>query len=820
MFEIKYQDRTLQVDEVLPLLPLRDVVVYPTMIHPLLVGRPGSIAAVEQAMLADRLIFVATQKDKETDEPAPQDIHRTGTIAHITQLLRLPDGTMKILVEGLARGRVRHYVQEEGHFTVQVAPRQDLLPDEETEIDALVRMTQEYFADYVRHHKRIAEAVQENIAGIGDPVLLADTVATHLPDKLELKQTLLEEENVASRLRILVRVLSEEVEILKLERKIESEVKSQVQRNQREFYLNEQLKAIRRELGQDVDEGRELDELAAAIEEARMPEEVEETAMRELDRLAKMPPMSPEASVIRTYIETLAAMPWRKKTRDRLDIGRVRRKLDEDHYGLEKIKERIIEFMSVMKLTRRKKTKSPILCFVGPPGVGKTSLGRSIADAIGRHFQRLSLGGVHDEAEIRGHRRTYIGSMPGRIVQALKKAGTRNPVILLDEVDKLGMDFRGDPAAALLEVLDPEQNHTFSDHYLEVPFDLSEVLFITTANTLHSIPDALRDRLEIIRLPGYLQHEKRGIARGFLLPKQMREHGLKDGQLAIPDETLDRIIDEYTRESGVRNLERELATLCRKTALAVVEKGKKRLKIEPAQLETYLGPPRWLPKSLDQEENVVGSATGLAWTQVGGETLNIEVQLIPGKGEFILTGQLGDVMKESAKAAQTIVRSRAETWGIAKDFFAGMDVHIHVPEGATPKDGPSAGVALTAALVSAITGIPVHKDVAMTGEITLRGNVLPVGGLPEKTVAALRLGIRKVLLPKGNEKDLPELPEPVRKGLELVFVEHVDELLAHALVEQPGQPGRGRGGRGGKTGKAAKPKSTPARRRSGATVHA
>ncbi|MBM4118433.1 endopeptidase La, partial [bacterium] len=719
-FEIKYQDRVLTIGEVLPLLPLRDVVVFPTMIHPLLVGRPASIAAVEAAMLADRLIVVATQKDKETDEPAPADIHRTGTVAHITQLLRLPDGTMKILVEGLARARVRHYVQEEGFFKVQVAPRRETAPAD-AELDALVRMTREFFTEYVRHHKRIAEAVQESIAGIEDPVLLADTVATHIPDKLELKQTLLEEEDVAARLRILVRVLSEEVEILKLERKIESEVKSQVQRNQREFYLNEQLKAIRRELGQGDDESRELDELAAAIEEAGMPEDVEEVAMRELDRLAKMPAMSPEASVIRTYIETLAALPWKRRTRDRLDITRVRRKLDEDHYGLEKVKERIVEFMSVMKLTKRKKTPSPILCFVGPPGVGKTSLGRSIADAIGRKFHRLSLGGVRDEAEIRGHRRTYIGSMPGRIVQGLKKVGTRNPVILLDEVDKLGMDFRGDPAAALLEVLDPEQNHSFSDHYLEVAFDLSEVLFITTANTLHSIPDALRDRLEIIRLPGYLQHEKQGIARGFLLPKQLREHGLKEGQLAIPDATLERIIAEYTRESGVRSLERELATLCRKTAVLIVEKGRKRLKVEPGDLETYLGPPRWQPKALDQA-NEVGIATGLAWTQVGGETLSIEVQLVPGKGEFILTGQLGDVMKESAKAAQTIVRSRAESWGIAKDFFTGTDVHIHVPEGATPKDGPSAGVALTTALVSAITGIAVHKDVAMTGEITLRGS--------------------------------------------------------------------------------------------------
>ncbi len=805
MFEVNYQNKTMQVDEVMPLLPLRDVVIYPTMIHPLLVGRPGSIAAVEEAMLADRMIMVATQKDKETDEPEPHDVHRTGTVAHITQLLRLPDGTMKILVEGIARARVRHYVQTDEFFRVQISPRQEIV-EQNDELQALMRMTLEVFTEFVQFNKRVSDAVLESVISIDDPVLLVDTVATHIPEKLELKQALLEEEEIPSRLRILARVLSEEVEILRLERKIEGEVKSQVQRNQREFYLNEQMKAIRRELGQDGDENRELDELAGSIEEASMPGEVEDAALKELDRLAKMPSMSPEASVIRTYIETIVVLPWKKRTRDRLDIARVRRKLDEDHYGLKKVKERIIEFMAVMKLTRRKKTKSPILCFVGPPGVGKTSLGHSIADSIGRKFHRLSLGGVRDEAEIRGHRRTYIGSMPGRIVQALKKVGTRNPVILLDEVDKLGMDFRGDPAAALLEVLDPEQNHSFSDHYLEVPFDLSEVLFITTANTLHTIPDALRDRLEIIRLPGYLQHEKKAIARGFLIPKQTKEHGLKPDQFTISEPALDRIVEEYTRESGVRNLEREVAHLCRKAATLVVEKGRKRIKVGPADLETHLGPPRWLPRA-KQQGNEVGIATGLAWTQVGGETLEIEVQLMPGKGEFILTGQLGDVMKESAKAAQTIVRSRCKQWGIAEDYFSKVDVHIHVPEGATPKDGPSAGVALTTALVSAITGIPTRHEVAMTGEITLRGKVLAVGGLPEKTVAALRLGIVKCVLPKANEKDLPELPEQVRKGMELVFVDHVDELLEHTLTAMPGVKGK-------------KKSKTPARRRSGAPARA
>ncbi|MCP4546081.1 MAG: endopeptidase La [bacterium] len=790
MYEIEYQGKTISMSEELPLLPLRDVVVFPYMIHPLLVGRSGSVTAVEEAMLNERLIMVATQKDKETEEPRRQDIHRVGTIAHITQLLRLPDGTMKILVEGLMRARITNYTETDSLYRVTVEPL-EVEETNENEMEALMRATLDLFEDFVKFNKRVPDAVYSALNSIDDAVLMGDTIATHIPEKLELKQTLLEEASTAARLRIIIRVLTEEIEILKLERKIETEVRSQVQKNQREFYLNEQLKAIRRELGQEGDDGQELDDMVESITEAQMPREVEDAAIKEVERLARMPQMSPEASVIRTYLETLIALPWRKRTRDRLDIPRVRGKLDEDHYGLEKVKERIVEFMSVMKLTKRKKTKSPILCFVGPPGVGKTSLGHSIADAIGRKFYRLSLGGVRDEAEIRGHRRTYIGSMPGRIIQALKKAGTRNPVILLDEVDKLGMDFRGDPASALLEVLDPEQNHTFSDHYLEVPFDLSEVLFITTANSLHSIPDALRDRLEIIRLPGYLQHEKKAIAKGFLIPKQTDQHGLKPEQMKIEEKTLDRIIEEYTRESGVRNLEREIASLCRKTAIQVVEKAKKSLKVTPKQLETWLGPPRFLTKEMDKRDEI-GIATGLAWTQVGGETLNIEVQLIPGKGEFILTGQLGDVMKESAKAAQTIVRSRAESWGIPSDIFSKSDVHVHVPEGATPKDGPSAGVALTIALVSAITGIPVRHEVAMTGEITLRGNVLAVGGLPEKTVAAQRFGVNKVLLPADNKKDLPELPEFVRKNMDLVFVGHIDDVLQHALLKLPGKKRKGR----------------------------
>ncbi len=787
--EIKYQDKVFHLEDPLPLLPLRDVVVFPSMIHPLLVGRPSSVAAVEESMLHDRVLIVATQKDKDIDEPTGQDIHRTGTLVQITQLLRLPDGTMKILVEGLSRVSVLEYVSGDEYFRV----RFDLLTDDnsvdEAEAEALMRTLQEKFREYVGLNKRVPDGVLMSLDNVDDPLLLADTIATHIPEKIELKQALLEEPSPLARMRILLRVITEEMEILALERQIETEVKSQVQRNQREFYLNEQLKAIRRELGHEDDEASELDEIAGNIENAKMSKDGEEAAMRELDRLAKMPPMSPEASVIRTYLETLLALPWRKRSRDRLDIVKVAEKLDDDHHGLKKVKERILEFLSVLKLTRKgKKTgkmKGPILCFVGPPGVGKTSLGRSIADSMGRKFQRISLGGVRDEAEIRGHRRTYIGSMPGRIVQSLKKAGTRNPVILLDEVDKLGMDFRGDPTSALLEVLDPEQNHTFSDHYLEVAFDLSEVFFITTANNLHEIPGPLRDRLEIIRIPGYLQDEKRAIARGFLIPKQIKAHGLTDDQLTISDAVLDRIISEYTRESGVRNLERELAALCRKTARQVVEKGVTGVEVNSEMLEEWLGPPRFINAMKDKADEV-GIATGLAWTSVGGETLSIEVQLIPGKGEFILTGQLGDVMKESAKAAQTIVRSRAEQWNIDKDLFTSQDVHIHVPEGAVPKDGPSAGVALTTALVSAITGIPVRHDVAMTGEITLRGKVLAVGGLPEKTVAAQRLGMKTILLPKQNEKDLPDLPDSVKEQLNLVFVESIEEVLSAALAEMPG----------------------------------
>ena len=809
--EIKYQDKVIQLEAQLPLLPLRDVVVFPTMIHPLLVGRPSSVAAVEESMLRDRVLIVATQKNKDVDEPQHQDIHRTGTLIQITQLLRLPDGTMKILVEGISRVSVGEYVQGDDYFRVNYELIADETEVDKAEAEALLRTLQEKFRDYVGLNKRVPDGVLMSLDNADDPMLLADTIATHIPEKIELKQALLEEPSPISRMRILLRVITEEMEILQLERQIETEVKSQVQRNQREFYLNEQMKAIRRELGHDDDEANELDEMAGSIESAKMSKDGEEAALRELDRLAKMPPMSPEASVIRTYLETLLSLPWKKRSRDRLEIVKVAKKLDDDHHGLKKVKERILEYLSVLKLTRKgKKTgkmKGPILCFVGPPGVGKTSLGRSIADSMGRKFQRISLGGVRDEAEIRGHRRTYIGSMPGRILQSLKKAGTRNPVILLDEVDKLGMDFRGDPTSALLEVLDPEQNHTFSDHYLEVPFDLSEVFFITTANNLHEIPGALRDRLEIIRIPGYLQDEKRAIAKGFLIPKQVKAHGLTDEQLEIPDLVLDRIISEYTRESGVRNLEREVAALCRKTARQVVENEVAKVDVDSAMLEDWLGPPRFINAMMDKSDEV-GMATGLAWTSVGGETLSIEVQLIPGKGEFILTGQLGDVMKESAKAAQTIVRVRADEWNIDPNCFTEQDVHIHVPEGAVPKDGPSAGVAMTTALVSAITGIAVRHDVAMTGEITLRGKVLAVGGLPEKTVAAQRLGMKTVLLPKQNEKDLPDLPDSVKEQINLVFVESIEEVLKAALVEMPGK----------KSGKSKKSASSRPSGRSGATT--
>jgi ATP-dependent Lon protease len=707
----------------------------------------------------------------------------------VLQLFRLPDGTMRVLVEGICRARVERFAWSADHYLVTVAP----LPEDRArgaEVEALMRNVMSLFNDYVHLNRRIPDEVLMNANNITDPGALGHTVAAHLLVKVPDKQALLEVEGAAERLKRLAQSLTSELEIVRLERKIEGQVRLQVHKNQKEFYLNEQLKAIRKELGHQNEFASEIEELTLAIRRARMPREVMSRATKELERLSRMSFMSPEATVVRNYLDWLVSLPWSRTTRDRDDIGAVETILDEDHFGLRKVKERIVEYLAVLKLTGR--NKGPILCFVGPPGVGKTSLGRSIARALGRRFVRVSLGGVRDEAEIRGHRRTYIGSLPGRIVQSLKKAGSRNPVFLLDEVDKLGADFRGDPAAALLEVLDPEQNHTFNDHYLEVDFDLSQVMFICTANSLYNIPPALIDRMEIIRLPGYLETEKVEIARAFLLPKQLKAAGLEEGDVKIGVPALKAIVSRYTREAGVRNLEREIAGLCRKVARRKASgRLRGRVLVTPANLHRFLGPVRFLDAVVERTARV-GVATGLAWTEVGGDVLTIEVSILPGKGELLLTGKLGDVMRESGQAALSFARSRAAKLGLDKWFYRDIDIHVHIPEGASPKDGPSAGITMCTALVSALTGVPTRADVAMTGEITLRGTVLGIGGLNEKTVAARRAGIRTLVIPRANEKDLVEIPEDVRQGMTFVPVETMDQVLEHALdrpaSERPAPP--------------------------------
>jgi ATP-dependent Lon protease len=774
-------DERFEFRERLPLLPLRDVVVFPYMTIPLLVGRLPSVNAIEKAVAGDRMLFVTAQKRSEVADPSHQELYRVGTVVRVLQLFRLPDGTLRVLVEGLARVRVDRFFWAADHYTVRVG----LVPERGAagpEVEALMRSVTGVFNEYVRLNRRIPDEVALTTGNITDPVSLAHTVSAHLLLKVAQKQALLEMDDVVERLRRIAQTLASELEILKLERKIEGQVRSQVHKNQKEFYLNEQLKAIRKELGHQNEFSNEIEELAAAIRRCRMPREVTTRAMRELDRLSKMSFMSPEATVVRNYLDWLVSLPWSKTTRDRQDIREVERILDEDHYGLRKVKERIVEYLAVLKLTG--KNKGPILCFVGPPGVGKTSLGKSIARALGRRFVRVSLGGVRDEAEIRGHRRTYIGSLPGRIVQNLRKAGTRNPVFLLDEVDKLGADFRGDPAAALLEVLDPEQNHTFNDHYLEVDFDLSQVMFICTANALYQIPPALVDRMEIIRLPGYLENEKIEIARAFLVPKQVQAAGLGPGDLRIGVSTLRALVNRYTRESGVRNLEREIASLCRKAAKRkAAGRLRGRVAITPSNLHRFLGPTRYLESPVERKARI-GVANGVAWTEFGGDLLTIEVSILPGKGDLLLTGKLGEVMRESGQAALSYARSRALQLGLDKWFYRDLDIHVHIPEGASPKDGPSAGITMCTALVSALTGVPTKIDVAMTGEITLRGTVLPVGGLNEKAVAARRAGIKLLLIPRENAKDLPEVPEAVREDLEFVLVETMDQVLEHAL-ERP-----------------------------------
>ena len=696
----------------------------------------------------------------------------------VLQLFRLPDGTIRVLVEGIARGEVERFTWASDTYTVKVRLREDDA-GRTPELEAQMRHVLQLFNDYVHLNRRIPDEVLMTASNISDPVALAHNVSAHLLVKVPAKQRLLEIEGAAPRLALLGETLAAELEIVKLERKIEGQVRSQVHKNQKEFYLNEQLKAIRKELGHQNEFASEIEELQRALAKARMPREIAARAQKELERLSRMSFMSPEATVVRNYLDWLVALPWRISTRDRLDIGEVQRVLDEDHFGLTKVKERITEYLSVLKLTGA--NKGPILCFVGPPGVGKTSLGKSIARALGRRFVRVALGGVRDEAEIRGHRRTYIGSLPGRVIQSLRRAGSRNPVFLLDEIDKLGADFRGDPAAALLEVLDPEQNHTFNDHYLEVDFDLSKVMFICTANSLYAIPAALQDRMEIIRLPGYLETEKVEIARRFLVPKQIGAAGLLADDLKISTPALQALVNRYTREAGVRSLERQIASIARKVAKKKAsDKLKRPLRVSPETLDRLLGPPRFLDSVVERGARV-GVANGLAWTETGGELLTIEVSILPGKGELQLTGKLGDVMRESGQAALSYARARSRQLGLDKWFYRDIDIHVHVPEGAMPKDGPSAGITMATALVSALTGIPTRADVAMTGEITLRGTVLAIGGLNEKAVAARRAGIRTILIPKANEKDLVEIPAAVRESIEFVRVETMDQVLEHSL---------------------------------------
>ena len=766
--------------ETLPIVPLRDVVVFPHMMIPFVIGRPSSTQALEHALMKDKRIFLAAQQMAVVDEPKPSDIYTMGCIANIVQSLKLPDGNIKVLVEGLERARAVEWKKDKGFYRVVAK----LLPKSEEggeEIEGAMSRVVSLFEQYVKlsnnlHYDAMIAAVRVDDAG-----KLADTIAAHLAVGVEEKQNLLEIVPPLGRLTRIATLLEAEVDKLQVDRRIQSRVKKQMEKAQKEYYLNEKMKAIQKELGRKEDKGSELDELKKKIEDARMPKEVEEKAIQELKRLEGMPPMSAEATVSRNYLDWLIAVPWHKKSRESRDLKKAEAILNTDHYGLEKIKDRILEFLAVRTLVR--KPKSTILTFTGPPGVGKTSLAKSIARATNRKFVRLSVGGVRDEAEIRGHRRTYIGAFPGQIIQMIKKAGTMNPVFLLDEVDKMSMDFRGDPSAALLEVLDPEQNHTFLDHYLDVEYDLSNIMFVCTANVLHTVPQALRDRMEVLQLAGYTELEKIEIARTFLAPKAVKATGLTDKNIQFKDEAFETIIRRYTREAGVRSLEREVNTICRKVARKVVTEGKKfSEEIAGEQITGYLGVPRYRPQAAE-EKNEVGIATGLAWTEAGGELLLTESTLMPGKGRLTLTGKLGDVMQESAQAAMSYVRSKAEEFGIQKDFHRRTDVHVHVPEGSIPKDGPSAGITLATALVSNLASVPTRRDVAMTGEITLRGKVLPIGGVKEKVLAAHRAGVKTIILPKDNEKDLADIPKPVLDVLEMHLVESMDEVLKIALAE-------------------------------------
>jgi len=764
----------------MPLLPLRDVVVFPDMIIPVLVIRESSVEALQEAMMQDRFLFLVLQKDGDVEYPEEDDVYRTGVVGKALQVLKLPNGTAKVLIEGIERAVIRSMVKTDNHYRVEVEGIDDDGEAVTPRVKALARNVSGRFTSYVKLSRSIPDEVLMNITQIEEPQRLANMVAAHMLIRNDEKQEILEITDTEEQLSAIAKRLAEEIEILELERAIDEEVRERLQKSQKDFYLHEQMRVIREELGEEETDS-EIEELEARIKRAGLTGEARRKAEEELKKLRKMHVMSPESVVVRNYLDWLLSIPWKRRTRDNLDIEKAKVILDEDHYGLEKAKERILEYLAVLKLS--KKMKGPILCFTGPPGTGKTSLGKSVARAINRKFVRMSLGGIRDEAEIRGHRRTYIGSMPGRIIQNMKKAGTRNPVFLLDEVDKLGMDFRGDPSSALLEVLDPEQNHTFNDHYLEVDYDLSEVMFITTANYEDAIPPPLLDRMEIIRLSGYLEHEKIGIAERHLIPKTLEACGLKKKDIEFERDAIVKIIRHYTAEAGVRNLERSLAKICRKVAREVVSKKRRPKKkvITTRNLSRYLGVPKYRVKRIERSKQV-GMAIGLAWTPVGGEILNIETSLMPGKGDLILTGHLGDVMKESARAALTYAKSNIDRLGIPPEAFDKKDVHIHVPEGAIKKDGPSAGVAIVTSLVSAASGRPVSRSVAMTGEITLRGNVLAIGGLKEKSLAAKRSGIKKVIIPRANEPDLKELPEEIRKSLNFVLAESISDVLENSLA--------------------------------------
>jgi len=777
--------QNVETPEQLPLLPVRDIVVFPYMVLPLFVGREMSIKAIEAALAGNRMIFLATQKALDVENPKPEDIHKVGTIGIIMRMLKLPDERIKILVQGTAKGKVLEYIQTDPYYSVRIAKIVEAKPPAAPlEAEAVMRTVKEQIERIISLGKVLMPDVMVVIENMEDPGRLADMVVSNLGLKVEVTQDVLELMDPIVRLKRVSEILAKEIDVLSMQQKIQAQAKGEMDKTQREYFLREQLKAIQKELGELDERAEEVAEFRKRIKDAKMPDKVLKECEKQLKRLEKMHPDTAESATVRTYLEWMVELPWGKKSTDNLDIKAAAKVLNEDHYDLEKVKERILEYLAVRKL--KDKMKGPILCFVGPPGVGKTSLGKSIARALGREFVRISLGGVRDEAEIRGHRRTYVGALPGRIIQGIKQAGTSNPVFMMDEVDKVGMDFRGDPSAALLEVLDPEQNHAFSDHYLGVPFDLTEVMFITTANLMDPILPALRDRMEIIEIPGYTEEEKLGIARRYLIPRQLKEHGITDKLFRLAEPTLRQIVSHYTREAGVRNLEREIANVMRKVAKKVAEGKVQCHTITPANLHAYLGVPKFLPEA-EQEKDEIGVATGLAWTEAGGDVLYIEATVMKGKGQLTLTGHLGDVMKESAQAALSYVRSREKLLGINPDMFSKNDLHIHVPAGAIPKDGPSAGITMATALASSLSNIPVRRDVAMTGEITLRGRVLPIGGLKEKILAAKRAKLSTVILPKRNKKDLEEIPKHLLRGIQLVFAETMDDVIKASLRQAPAQ---------------------------------